>query len=203
MVAEAAVEAEAEPAAAELGAGGGLGRRRRWWRRSRRRAERPAPAAARRVRADHDDDIIGDPIGREALINELKSAMIPYTPEELVAIAEKEFAWCEAEMKKAAQRDGLRRRLEGGAREGQDAPRRARQAARDDPRPGASRRSSIVEKNDLVTIPPLCRGLVADGDDVARGAAREPVLHRRRGHQRLVSRRHDDPRAEADDDARQ
>ncbi len=48
-------------------------------------------------------DIVGDPIGREALLSELKAEMIPYTPEELVTIAEKEMAWCEAEMKKASQ----------------------------------------------------------------------------------------------------
>ena len=47
-------------------------------------------------------DIVGDPIGREALISELHSEMIPYTPEELIAIAEKEMAWCENEMKKAS-----------------------------------------------------------------------------------------------------
>src|SRR5437879_142728 len=33
-------------------------------------------------------DIVGDPIGREALLSELQSEMIPYTPEELIAIAE-------------------------------------------------------------------------------------------------------------------
>jgi uncharacterized protein (DUF885 family) len=48
-------------------------------------------------------DIIGDPIGREALLSELRSEMIPYTPEELIAIAEKELAWCETEMKKASR----------------------------------------------------------------------------------------------------
>lgn len=34
---------------------------------------------------------------------ELKYEMIPYTPEELIAIARKELAWCEAEMRKASQ----------------------------------------------------------------------------------------------------
>lgn len=34
-------------------------------------------------------DIVGDPIGREALMSELQSEMIPYTPEELIAIANK------------------------------------------------------------------------------------------------------------------
>jgi hypothetical protein len=48
-------------------------------------------------------DIVGDPIGREALISELRSEMIPYTPEEIIAIGEKEMAWCENEMKKASR----------------------------------------------------------------------------------------------------
>lgn len=48
-------------------------------------------------------DIVGDPIGRDALLSELQSEMIPYTPEELIAIANKEMAWCESEMKKASR----------------------------------------------------------------------------------------------------
>src|SRR5262249_38683220 len=51
--------------------------------------------------------ITGRPIGREALLVELAGEMIPYTPEELLAIAEKEFAWCSAEMKKAAGEMGF------------------------------------------------------------------------------------------------
>ena len=50
--------------------------------------------------------IVGDPIGREALMSELAYQMIPYTPEELIAIAEKEYAWCEKEMKRASREMG-------------------------------------------------------------------------------------------------
>src|SRR5207249_5830247 len=57
-------------------------------------------------RAGDTSDIVGDPIGREALLSELQSEMIPYTPEELIAIANKEMAWCEKEMKKAARELG-------------------------------------------------------------------------------------------------
>ena len=66
----------------------------------------PGPAPQRTVataRAGDASDIIGDPIGREALLSELQSEMIPYTPEELIAIAQKEMAWCENEMKKASR----------------------------------------------------------------------------------------------------
>ena len=53
------------------------------------------------------DEIIGDPIGRRALLDELAYAMVPYTPEQLVVMANKEFAWCEAEMKKASNEMGF------------------------------------------------------------------------------------------------
>jgi uncharacterized protein (DUF885 family) len=51
-------------------------------------------------------EIISDPIGHEALMSELAYEMIPYTPEELVAIANKEYAWCENEMKRASRELG-------------------------------------------------------------------------------------------------
>ena len=51
-------------------------------------------------------EIVGDPIGHDALMSELAYEMIPYTPEELVAIANKEYAWCEAEMKRASRELG-------------------------------------------------------------------------------------------------
>ncbi len=60
--------------------------------------------AATGARAGSTDDIVGNPIGRDALMSELAFEMIPYTPEELIAIANKEFAWCEAEMKRASRR---------------------------------------------------------------------------------------------------
>jgi hypothetical protein len=67
-------------------------------------AQRFAPGGGATVNARPGDasDIIGDPIGRQALMVALASEMIPYTPEELIAIANKELAWCEAEMKKAS-----------------------------------------------------------------------------------------------------
>lgn len=59
------------------------------------------------ISADDKTTIIGDPIGREALIEELRHEMIPYTPEELVEIANKEFEWCIAEFKKASREMGF------------------------------------------------------------------------------------------------
>jgi len=63
----------------------------------------PQRPGAAQARPGDNSDIIGDPIGRDALISELQYEMIPYTPEELIAFAEKEFAWCENEMKKASR----------------------------------------------------------------------------------------------------
>lgn len=47
-------------------------------------------------RGDDASGIVGESIGREALLEELAYECIPYSPEELLAIAEREFAWCEA-----------------------------------------------------------------------------------------------------------
>jgi uncharacterized protein (DUF885 family) len=49
------------------------------------------------------ETIIGDPIGRDALLTELRREMIAYTPEELIEIARKELAWCDAEMLRASR----------------------------------------------------------------------------------------------------
>jgi hypothetical protein len=54
-----------------------------------------------------DQPIVGDPIGREALLEDLALEMIPYTPEELIAIAMEQFAWCDKEMLRASQEMGL------------------------------------------------------------------------------------------------
>jgi len=52
-------------------------------------------------------DIQGRPRGREGLIQDLTDNMIPYTPEQLIALANREFAWCEEEMKKASRELGF------------------------------------------------------------------------------------------------
>ncbi|KAL5323521.1 hypothetical protein ACEPPN_008059 [Leptodophora sp. 'Broadleaf-Isolate-01'] len=48
------------------------------------------------------DAIVGEPIGKTGLLADLKAEMIPYSPEEVIEIGEKEYVWCEREMKKAA-----------------------------------------------------------------------------------------------------
>lgn len=51
--------------------------------------------------------IKGTPIGRDELVRQLRTEMIPYTPEELMKLADKEFAWCDKEMLKASQEMGF------------------------------------------------------------------------------------------------
>jgi len=51
--------------------------------------------------------IVGDPIGRQGLEEELAYEMIPYTPEELIAVAQREYAFSLSEMKKASREMGF------------------------------------------------------------------------------------------------
>jgi len=50
--------------------------------------------------------IKGVPVGRDVLVSQLKAEMIPYTPEELLRLANQEFAWCDKEMLKASEEMG-------------------------------------------------------------------------------------------------
>jgi len=108
------------------------------------------------LKRDDRDTIIGDPIGREALMSDLKADMIAYTPEELIEIANREFAWCDNELKKATREMGL----------GEDtkaAMERVKTLHRD---PGGQPKMILdlaveaidfVTKRDLVTVPHLAR----------------------------------------------
>ncbi|HEY8203392.1 MAG TPA: DUF885 family protein [Pyrinomonadaceae bacterium] len=107
-------------------------------------------------RAGDTSDIVGDPIGRDALISELQFEMIPYTPEELIAFAEKEFAWCENEMKKASRDlgygDDWKRALEH-VKNLYVEPGKQPEMIRD----LALEAIKYVDDNDLITVPQLAR----------------------------------------------
>ncbi|WP_395276643.1 DUF885 family protein [Halalkalibaculum sp. DA384] len=63
-----------------------------------------------RVDQSHRDDgsgIIGTPVGAEKLQQLLDYEMIPYTPSELVELANREYAWCMEEMLKASRELGF------------------------------------------------------------------------------------------------
>ena len=100
--------------------------------------------------------IIGDPIGREALMVELAGEMIPYTPEELIALAEKEMAWCDAEMLKASRElgygDDWHKALEH-VKTLHVGPGKQPQMIRE----LALEAIDFVERRDLVTVPPLAK----------------------------------------------
>jgi uncharacterized protein (DUF885 family) len=116
------------------------------------------PASGQRPTARPGDssDIVGDPIGREALLSELRSEMIPYTPEELIAIGEKEMAWCENEMKKASRDlgygDDWHKALEH-VKNLYVEPGKQPQMIRD----LALEAIKFVEDHDLVTVPELAK----------------------------------------------
>lgn len=108
------------------------------------------------IKSGDDTAIVGDPIGREALLSELAYEMIPYTPEELISLAEKEFAWCEAELKKASKKMGF----------GDDWKKALEKVKQDHVQPGqqpalikelAQEAVDFLEARDLVTIPPLAK----------------------------------------------
>jgi uncharacterized protein (DUF885 family) len=108
------------------------------------------------IKADDRTTIIGDPIGREALVEELRFEMIPYTPEELVEIANKEFEWCQVELKKASREMGF----------GDDYMKAIEAVKQKYVEPGkqpelikrlAYEAIEYVEKNQLVTVPPIAR----------------------------------------------
>ncbi len=115
--------------------------------------QRSTSAAARPGDAS---DIVGDPIGRDALISELRSEMIPYTPEEIIAIGEKEMAWCENEMKKASRDLGYGDDWHKALEHVKDLyvePGKQPEMIRD----LAVEAIKFVEDNDLVTVPELAR----------------------------------------------
>lgn len=108
------------------------------------------------VKPEDKTAIVGDPIGREALLSELAYEMIPYTPEELIAIAKKEMAWCEAEMKRASRElgygDDWHKALEH-VKTLHVEPGKQPQLVRE----LALEAIAFLDKHDLVTVPQLAR----------------------------------------------
>jgi uncharacterized protein (DUF885 family) len=102
-----------------------------------------------------DKALIGDPIGHDALRLRLDHALIPYSPEELVAIAEREYAWCRAEMLAAARDlgfgDDWRAALDHVKSLHVEPGRQPALIAEQ-----AIEAIEFLEARDLVTIPPLC-----------------------------------------------
>ncbi len=105
-------------------------------------------------KAGEDPPIVGDPIGAQGLAADLAVEMIPYTPAELLSIGEREFAWCEAEMKKAARDMGFGDDWKGALEKVKNsyvAPGKQTDVVRDLAREAVA----FVTERNLVTIPPL------------------------------------------------
>jgi hypothetical protein len=112
-----------------------------------------------KVAAIDDDDkstVLGSPIGRAALESELAAEMIPYDPERLLAIADRELAWCQEQMIAASRElgygDDWKKALEHVKQQfvppgGQ--PALIRQLS--------DEAIAFVEARDLITIPPLAK----------------------------------------------
>lgn len=108
------------------------------------------------AREGQDEPIVGDPIGRAGLLTDLANEMIPYTPEELIALAEREFAWLEGEARRAARDMGL----------GDDWKAALERTKNDYPEVGgqviavremAQEAIHFVESRNLVTVPALAK----------------------------------------------
>jgi Bacterial protein of unknown function (DUF885) len=101
-----------------------------------------------------DEPIIGDPVGADGLKAELANEMISYTPQELIAIAEREFVWVDNELKRASREMGF----------GDDWKAALEKVKQDHVEPGqqpalvrelALEAMSYVQARDLVTVPPI------------------------------------------------
>jgi uncharacterized protein (DUF885 family) len=101
-----------------------------------------------------DAPIVGDPVGADGMRADLTYEMIPYSPAELIALAERELAWGESQMRAAARELGHGDDWRGALEhvKGQHVP------------PGDQpalvlelHRQSVdfLRQHDLVTVPPL------------------------------------------------
>ena len=108
------------------------------------------------LRPGSPEPTIGDPLGREALLLDLEREIVAYTPEELMAAAEAELAWGEAQLRLAAAELGF----------GEDWLAALEYVKSRAPDPGqqihlvtemAREAEAFLEARDLVTIPPLAK----------------------------------------------
>jgi uncharacterized protein (DUF885 family) len=106
------------------------------------------------IAPDDKTTVIGDPVGRDALMNELADALVSYTPEELIAIAQTEYDWCMREMLKTSHEMGFGDDWHGAVEKVKqmhvppgEQPELIRKLVVEG--------SEFVKKNQLVTIPPL------------------------------------------------
>jgi len=100
--------------------------------------------------------IVGEPIGADGLKEDLDYEMIPYTPEELIAIAEREYAFSLGEMKRASRAMGFGDDWKAAMEKVKNTyvePGRQPDLVRD----LARQAEAFLDRHDWVTIPPLAR----------------------------------------------
>jgi len=103
-----------------------------------------------------EDPIVGDPIGAAGLAADIEHEMLAYDAEGLIAIAEREYAWCVEQLERAAADLGY----------GDDWRAALEQVKAEHLEPGeqpalvrelAAETLAFIEERDLVTVPPLAR----------------------------------------------
>ncbi|MEX2179948.1 MAG: DUF885 family protein [Gemmatimonadaceae bacterium] len=100
--------------------------------------------------------IVGDAIGADGLREDLRHEMMPYTPEELIAIAQREYAFSLAEIRKAAREMGFGDDWKAAMEKVKDTyvePGKQPEMIRD----LARQAEAFFDQHDWVTIPPLAR----------------------------------------------
>lgn len=109
-----------------------------------------------KLNSDAQSPIIGEPVGREMLMRQLKYEWIPYTPEELIEIGKREYDWCINELKQTAAQLGCE----------QDWKKALRIIVKNYLPPGqqpewikhlALEAIAFVEQHNLVSVPELCK----------------------------------------------
>jgi uncharacterized protein (DUF885 family) len=105
-------------------------------------------------REGQEEPIIGDPVGADGLRADLDAELIAYTPEELIALAEREFTWIDAEKARAARDMGFGTDVAGALEKVKqayvppgDQPELIRRLARE--------AVEFITQKDLITVPPL------------------------------------------------
>lgn len=104
--------------------------------------------------ADKSGIIARKPAGRDEMIRLLTYEMINYTPEELIEIANKEFAWCEQEMIKASREMGFGDNWKAALEKVKNSfvpPGKQPEAMLE----LYQQSVDFIKKHDLITIPPL------------------------------------------------
>jgi hypothetical protein len=108
------------------------------------------------IRPGEEEPIIGDPLGRDALVLDLQNEMIAYSPEELIEVAEAELAWGQERLREASRELGF----------GDDWHAALEHVKTLHVEPGeqihlvtelAREAEEFLEERDLVTVPPLAR----------------------------------------------